>query len=296
MSVDTWVILPDNDKPGRAHAESAARSLHGRAASLRILELRDLAEKGDVSDWIASGGTREGLELLANASPTWEPPTATAPAVASPMPEQAAQQTAADVPEPFKGLDLVALARDGIPEMPWILPGWLSQGDIALLAGAGGVGKSTTAAALGVALSKGEECCGLKPKKPYRVLVFDQEQGASETARLYIRLGGHGERARENLRVVSDEGLNLRDAESMARLEATIREFRPEVIILDSVQQCFGLGDENDAAEVGALYRELFRLRSTYGLTTLAIHHKKKSPRAMPPWRRPSLCAARRLS
>ena len=101
---------------------------------------------------------------------------------------------------------------------------------------------------------------GSSQRHRYRVLVFDQEQGASETASLFIRLGGHGEGARENLRVVSDEGLNLRDAESMARLEATIREFRPEVIILDSVQQCFGLGDENDAAEVGALYRELFRL------------------------------------
>jgi RecA-family ATPase len=55
------VILPDNDDSGRKHAESVAQSLDGIARSVRVLELPGLPVKGDVSDWIAAGGTREAL-------------------------------------------------------------------------------------------------------------------------------------------------------------------------------------------------------------------------------------------
>jgi len=42
------VILPDADEPGRKHAQQVAVSLHGKVASLKILELPGLHEKGDV--------------------------------------------------------------------------------------------------------------------------------------------------------------------------------------------------------------------------------------------------------
>jgi hypothetical protein len=65
------VILPDNDDKGREHAEQVARSLQGEAASIRVLMLPGLPEAGDVSDWIAAGGTREELLRLASAAPPW---------------------------------------------------------------------------------------------------------------------------------------------------------------------------------------------------------------------------------
>ena len=67
------IILPDNDTPGRDHAQKAARALQGYAKSIRLLELPNIPDKGDVSDWIAAGGTREQLQELANSCPEWEP-------------------------------------------------------------------------------------------------------------------------------------------------------------------------------------------------------------------------------
>lgn len=67
------VILPDNDDPGRRHAYNVARALHTEAASVRVLELPDLREKGDVSDWLAAGGTRDDLERLAMETPIYAP-------------------------------------------------------------------------------------------------------------------------------------------------------------------------------------------------------------------------------
>ncbi|MBL8239549.1 MAG: DUF3987 domain-containing protein [Bryobacterales bacterium] len=63
-------ILPDNDRPGRKHAAGVAEALMDAAASVRVLELPGLAEKGDVSDWAAAGGTVESLlQLTARAEP-----------------------------------------------------------------------------------------------------------------------------------------------------------------------------------------------------------------------------------
>lgn len=78
------VILPDNDDPGRAHAEQVARSLQGVAKAVRIVALPDLPPKGDVSDWIAAGGTADQLKQLVNAAPVWTPAAVTLAAASAP--------------------------------------------------------------------------------------------------------------------------------------------------------------------------------------------------------------------
>ena len=70
-------VIPDNDEAGRQHAESVAASLTGTAARVRILTLPGLQPKGDVSDWIAAGGTPEQLWKLREQAPGWQPRRAT---------------------------------------------------------------------------------------------------------------------------------------------------------------------------------------------------------------------------
>jgi putative DNA primase/helicase len=67
------ILIPDNDESGHRHVQAVARKLSGRAASIRILELPGLPPKGDVSDWLAAGGTREQLEDMTVAALLWEP-------------------------------------------------------------------------------------------------------------------------------------------------------------------------------------------------------------------------------
>lgn len=72
------VVIPDCDDAGRDHADGVARSLYGKATSLKILELPGLPPKGDVSDWLdgvdgGSGGTAEQLLELASQAAAWVP-------------------------------------------------------------------------------------------------------------------------------------------------------------------------------------------------------------------------------
>jgi hypothetical protein len=95
-------ILPDNDDAGRDHARDVAKKLWGIASGIRIVELAGLAPKGDVSDWLAWGGTAEELLRLADAAPEWKP----------------------EAPPPgSNGLDADTGDADGIPTQPGFAAG-----------------------------------------------------------------------------------------------------------------------------------------------------------------------------
>jgi hypothetical protein len=67
------VLLPDNDEPGYRHIEDIGAALTGTAKRIRVVLLPGLPVKGDVCDWIATGGTREQLDALIERAPEWRP-------------------------------------------------------------------------------------------------------------------------------------------------------------------------------------------------------------------------------
>ncbi len=66
-------ILPDNDEPGFEHAQLVASKLFGKAKTVKIVTLPNLPPKGDVSNWLSAGGTKEELLALVEATPEWKP-------------------------------------------------------------------------------------------------------------------------------------------------------------------------------------------------------------------------------
>jgi hypothetical protein len=64
-------IIPDNDKPGLAHADKVARALAPVTRSVRIVALPGLPDKGDVSDWLDKGGDVADLITICEAAPLW---------------------------------------------------------------------------------------------------------------------------------------------------------------------------------------------------------------------------------
>jgi DNA-binding transcriptional ArsR family regulator len=163
-------IIPDNDAPGQSHADDVARKMTGVARSIAVIRLPGLAERGDVSDWIAAGGTAEKLfQLAMEATPCVEP-------------------TSADVmaPRAFGSLTASALDRLKFAPLRYVIPGILPEG-LAILAGKPKFGKSFAALDLGIAVSSGAKAFGSIPCEAGDVLYCALEDSRR---RLQDRLRG----------------------------------------------------------------------------------------------------------
>lgn len=64
------VLIPDNDDAGQAHMEYIASSLKGIAKSIKIINLSGLPDKGDITDWLEMGHSKEELiQIINNTEP-----------------------------------------------------------------------------------------------------------------------------------------------------------------------------------------------------------------------------------
>lgn len=68
-------IIADKDAPGRKHADTIAANLRGKAQSVKVIELPDVAGRTvkDAHDFFEAGGTADQLRQLAEAAPEFEP-------------------------------------------------------------------------------------------------------------------------------------------------------------------------------------------------------------------------------
>lgn len=115
------IIIPDNDRPGREHAEDVKAKIKPFVDSVRLVELPGLPPKGDVSDWIDAGGTIDQLrEIVAK------------------VPEETKPKGPWDSPVSIK-----RMATTAPPPFPWFAKQRMPQGRGLLLTGIGGSSKTT---------------------------------------------------------------------------------------------------------------------------------------------------------
>jgi len=97
-------IVPDNDEPGRKHGQQVAASLAGIARTVKVVDLPDLPEKGDVSDYLRAGHDLDALLALVTQTPLWEPSAEPVTAEGAAAGESGRTETCAQI--------LLALAAD----------------------------------------------------------------------------------------------------------------------------------------------------------------------------------------
>jgi AAA domain-containing protein len=162
------LIIPDNDDVGRKHAQEVARHLIRVAQRIRILDLPGLPDKGDVTDWLAAGGTRQELERLADRAPDWSPH----------------DDKAGDPPginRAIVGVNPRTLQGLEVPMRRFLLPGWIPLRRATGLYGIPGAGKTlacqmlATAGALDPARFGHKNWLGLPVKHFRSVLLFCED-------------------------------------------------------------------------------------------------------------------------
>ncbi|HEX8073221.1 MAG TPA: AAA family ATPase [Pyrinomonadaceae bacterium] len=246
------VILPDNDKAGHDHAEKVARAIRGIAASVKIIELPALPEKGDVSDWLNGGGTAAQLFQLVEAAPEAR--------------AEASDKEAAP-------LQIVRMADVQPETVRWLWPPYIAYGKLTLLEGDPGLGKSWLTCALAAAVSCGRGLPGAGVFTPANVLMLSAEDGLGDTLR--PRLDAVGA---DVARVFALAEPMTFDAAGLLRLEAAILHHNPALVIIDPLFAFTGgKVDIHRANECRAISAPLAAMAERCGCALVAVRHLGKS-------------------
>ncbi len=273
------VILPDNDNAGRNHAQTVARSLYRVAASVKILNLPGLPEKGDVSDWLNAGNSVENLCAMVDYLPQWTPETAS-------LDEVAPESESDDMPSLFQTWgEFSAIERKRGEQIIHEL----ERGELGMLAAVTNVGKSTLVRNLGLMLACGGAFTPLKSfTKPRRVLLLDFETRAARfQSDITKMMAGFSKAERELINenlviccdvMIEDEPLTLSNPRHFDYVVMQARAFKADLIIIDTLSAAFELRDENNNAEVSTrALKPMIRLAREADAAVLFAHHIGKS-------------------
>ncbi|MDP9256003.1 MAG: AAA family ATPase [Actinomycetota bacterium] len=171
-------------------------------------------------------------------------------------------------------LDLTDLLAGPLPETEWRWDGWLARGDLGILAGDPGIGKSILTLLLSDAVRRGGSFLG-EPCERGRVGLFDYENPMSEALKR-IRRAGVTADDHEGLFLFHCPPLDLGSAIGVSAFAETVERFDLDLIVIDSLRRAAPGLDENDSAAVSSVLSPLRSLTASSGRTIIVVHHSRK--------------------
>lgn len=269
-------VIADNDEPGRKHAQQVARSLHGIAASVRVIEaLPGVPEKGDLSDWHAKGGTRDGLRQLIKETPEYVPP-----AVLDFRPGlDWTQSSTSSFPVPMEqGNNNSSLRFVSLPELltepeeqvEWQWEDLLITGGTSLVVAKPKTGKSTLGRALALQTAIGgkllDRACRQGP-----VLFIGVEEKRSRLAAIYRQMPFAPENLFLHIGPPPDDPYKA--------LYTAVAEIKPVLVWIDPILKYISVRDSNDYAVMSAALAPIEAIARQSGAHIAMSHHMSKLDR-----------------
>ena len=258
------LVIPDNDGPGRRHAQDIAKSCHAKGLSVRVVTLPGVPEKGDVSDFLTNHPAR-ALEELACAAPAFTTDT------------NEPTLDGADA-TPF-GPRLVSMADVEPQEVKWLWDGRLARGKQTLLIGDPGVGKSWVTLDLAARLSRGGSMPRGTGTAQGDVIFLTAEDGLADTVRPRL------DRLRADVtRITCLTAMRDEDGDrpfSLVRdlpgLEHAITERSATMVIIDPLSAYLDGSDSYKDAAIRQVLSPLKDLAERTSVAIISIMHLTKA-------------------
>jgi hypothetical protein len=251
------VILPDNDEAGEQHATKVARSLLTVAKAVKVVCLPGLPEKGDVSEWLDAGHTKDELAELVKETAILKP-----------------EALRTEHKPQSNGLPLTKLPdllNEPEEEVSWLVDKLLPTSGFSLLVAKPKAGKSTLARNLALAVARGEPFLNRATQKG-AVIYLALEEKRAEVRKHFREMGATGE---EEIYVFAASA----PADALQKIRAVVEEKKPALIIIDPLFRLARVKDGNDYAQVTHALEPLLVLARETGAHVLCVHHAGKTER-----------------
>jgi RecA-family ATPase len=260
-------------RAGQNHAQHVCVQLHSLAARVRYLDLKSAwpacPDKGDISDWLAAGGTVEQLNAIAESLADWAPD----------MPTDN-QQTA--LGEWNCGVD-----PGMIPPREWFLANAFCRCFVSSVVAGGGVGKTALRLLQYISLATGRPLCGQHVFRRCRVLIISLEDDRNEMERRVKAVLDHYKIPRSALDgwlfCACPQLAKLAEAKNHTRvigplegqINDAIERLKPDLVALDPFVKTHAL-EENDAGDMDFVCSLLARLAIERKIAIDVPHHVHK--------------------
>jgi hypothetical protein len=262
---------PDHDEAGRVYATDAAAACHAAGITAKVVECPDVPPKGDVSDWLDAGHTKEEFIALLRAAPVYDPDVAgDADDVSDRVNDQARRQ---------RQVILTAASAILVRPVRWLWENRLALGTLALLGGREGVGKTICAYTLSADITRGT-LPGDYLGTPRAVIVAATEDSWGHTIVPRLMAAGADLDLVYRVDVTSIEGTDttLSLPCDLAALEQVVRKVRAGLIILDPlISRLDATLDSHKDAEVRLALEPLVKLAEAADALVLGLIHVNKS-------------------
>jgi 5S rRNA maturation endonuclease (ribonuclease M5) len=256
-------ILADNDEPGRKHAAMVAESVASYAYQVRIVELKGLADKGDVSDYLEDHTITELFEEI-KATVPWKHGVRGPARVFVPALEFMATRQGEDI--------------------DWMIEGILERGANGVIVAEPKVGKSWIAIDLALSLAMGSDFLDYRVRMPVKTAILSREDnpGLTQWRMKHLMRGKHKP---QNLDIDQTLMVNTRAQTQQFSLMndihldevcRSLESFRPEICFLDVFKVLHPV-DENDNTEMHKVMERLSLIQSRVGCSMALVHHSRKA-------------------
>ena len=251
-------LLPDNDAKGRKHVEKVYSELKGVAASIKVVELPGLPEKGDFVDWIDTlddfETAAERLSIMVENADPHEPSTKNS-----------------------TGFNAAELMLMELPEPRWAIPNILPEG-LNILAGKPKMGKSILSLNISLAVAFGGKALGSIDVERGGVLYLALEDTKRRLrTRLIAMLNGSS--APDNFYI--ETMWPKMDAGGLDQLEAKIQEIPDlRLVIIDTMKKIKATPKSRNPNPYDVDYENVASIKTLadkHNISILVIHHLRKT-------------------
>lgn len=279
--------------PGQDHAQEVAAALSA-VAKVRVLDLSkvwpECPAKGDVSDWLANGGTADALYALVDGLPLW------APAAKRPEPANVVE---AEGPREFAPLEgegaepatkrLIWYGDTPPTPPPYLVDETLPEIGVASIAGQWGAAKTFVGADLVSALIVGGGEFANKAVNRTGGAVWFAAEGENEIeTRVKAAIGARGgdPNAKQPFARQAEGVPCLTDKDALERLRVMVKEAAAHMrkafdrdlvaIFFDTLSAAAGFEDENSAPETQRVMNIMRALANEFKMLVVFIDHYGK--------------------
>ncbi len=263
----------DVDEAGRTGAARAAGDLVDAGIDARIVDLSPFAgdrDGFDLTDFVAKAGSAdpdEARRLLVRMAQG--APLASAPPRRGDEPEEDARGGA-------RRLGLRPLAEVQPRQVRWLKPWQIALRTLTLVAGVGGLGKSTWCTGVAADVSTGE----LNEGEPADVVIVSFEDTAEEVLRPRVEAAG-GDLTRVH-EVIAGGGNGIEPVQlpgDVAELEQLVHEVRARLVVIDPIVAAIDTAlDAHKDQHVRSVLARLVRLAESAECAIVMVGHLNKTP------------------